>query len=153
MSIWGLNSCPMRGYPWGFIIVMEFHVHRVIRRIQSPLLELKTKGSCEFFLLFPNILFLKIKCFFSNKLRIFFYKNALNCFFHKNIKISFQGIIFVSQGCFRAIPSYLPFTSFSKSTYQQSYPRGDYIISKKKKTSKFIFCFFYLSFIYSITWI
>jgi hypothetical protein len=71
--------------------------------------------------------------FFSNKLRIFFYKNALNCFFYKNIKISFQGIILVSQGCFRAIPSYLPFTSFSKSTYQQSYPRDDYIISKKKK--------------------
>ena len=151
MSIWGLNSCPMREYPWGFIIVMEFHVHRVIRRIQSPLLELKTKGSCEFFLLFPNILFLKIKCFFSNKLRIFFYKNALNCFFYKNIKISFQGIIFVSQGCFRAIPSYLPFTSFSKSTYQQSYPRGDYIISKKKKKLAnllFVFLFIFYLFYY-----
>ena len=70
----------MRGYPWGFIIVMEFNMYRVIIRIQSPLLELKTKGSSEFFILFPNILLLKI-IFFSNKLRIFFYKNALNCFF------------------------------------------------------------------------
>jgi len=81
--MWGLNSCLMHGYPWGFIIVIKFHVHRVIRRIHSPLLELKTKGSCEFFLLFHDILLLKIKCFFSNKLRIFFYKNALNFFFIK----------------------------------------------------------------------